>query len=98
MTNFIPGNIVGDYEIVSHPLEGGMGVVYFCIDHGNNDRPIALKTFKPEYLPNRIARGRFLRECSTWVTLGSHPNIVRFYSVNYCDPSVFLSLELISKE
>ena len=26
---------------------------YLCLDHGNDKRPVALKTFKPEYLPDR---------------------------------------------
>lgn len=37
-----------------------MGIVYFGFDH-QEQRPVALKTFKPEYLPNPDARARFLR-------------------------------------
>jgi serine/threonine protein kinase len=58
---------------------GGMGVVYFALDHGNDGRPVALKTFRPELLPDRAARDRFLREGTAWVELGSHPHIVRCY-------------------
>lgn len=43
-------------------MMGGMGVVYFALDHGNDGRPVALKTFRPELLPNRAARDRFMRE------------------------------------
>jgi hypothetical protein len=40
-----PGSRIGQYEIASLPMMGGMGVVYFALNHGNDGRPIALKTF-----------------------------------------------------
>lgn len=98
MQTYPPGSRIGQYEIASLPMMGGMGVVYFALDHGNDGRPVALKTFRPELLPDRAARDRFLREGTTWVELGSHPNIVRCYKVEYFDPTAFLVLELIAKE
>jgi serine/threonine protein kinase/Tfp pilus assembly protein PilF len=94
--------IAARYEVVQGPREkrslmGGMGVVYICNDL-EEDRPVALKTFKPEYLPDRAARDRFLREGTHWVELGRHPHIVRCYNVFYIDPEVYLVLELIAKE
>jgi serine/threonine protein kinase len=90
--------MIGQYEVVSKPLMGGMGIVYFCLDHGNYKKPVALKTFRPEFLPDRDARDRFLREGTAWVNLGNHPHIVRCHKVEYIDPTAFLVLELISKE
>ncbi len=98
MQIYAPGTHIGPYEIASNPMIGGRGVVYFCLDHANNDRPVALKTFKPEYLPDRAARDRFLREGTAWVQLGRHLHIVRCYEVEYIDPIAFLVLELIDKE
>jgi len=46
--------IAGRYEVAGQPLLGGMGVVYLCFDH-QEQRPVALKTFRPEYLPDRGA-------------------------------------------
>ena len=93
-----PGTrIAGRYETASRPLMGGMGIVYICNDL-QEDRPVALKTFKPEYLPDRAARDRFLREGTAWVDLGAHPHIVRCYDVLYIDPEVYLVLELVAKE
>lgn len=92
------GTKIGQYEIASDPLKGGMGVVYFCIDHGNDDRPVALKTFLPKLLYDRFARERFLRESAFWIKLDNHPHIVHCYEVKYLDPIAFLSLELIVKE
>jgi serine/threonine protein kinase len=98
MQTYLPGTRIGQYEIASRPMMGGMGVVYFALDHGNDDRPVALKTFRPELLPERAARDRFLREGTAWVELGRHPHIVRCYEVKYIDPTAFLVLELIAKE
>jgi tetratricopeptide (TPR) repeat protein len=89
--------IAGRYEVAGRPLLGGMGVVYLCIDH-EEDRPVALKTFKPEYLPDRAGRDRFLREGTAWVELGTHPHVVHCYDVLYIDPEVYLVLELVAKE
>jgi serine/threonine protein kinase len=63
--------IANRYEVAGRPLMGGMGIVYICFDHGEN-RPVALKTFRPEYLSDRAARDRFLREGTAWVDLGAH--------------------------
>jgi len=98
MQIYPPGTRIGQYEIASRPMMGGMGVVYLALDHGNDERPVALKTFRPELLPDRAARDRFLREGTAWVELGNHPHIVRCYKVEYIDPTAFLVLELIAKE
>lgn len=98
-SHYQPGDhIAGRYEVVSKPMMGGMGVVYFCHDR-KEDRPMALKTFKPEYLSNRAARDRFLHEGSYWVELGPHPHIVRCHRVLKFGVSgeIYLVLELIAK-
>jgi serine/threonine protein kinase/uncharacterized glyoxalase superfamily protein PhnB len=76
-----------------------MGIVYLCMDR-QEDRPVALKTFRPEFLPDRAARDRFLREGTTWVNLGRHPHIVRCYSIERVGDGreVYLSLELVAHE
>ncbi len=105
MTIYTSGNVIANrYEVVQGPSEksslaGGMGFVYLCMDH-REDRPVALKTFRPEYLPDRTARDRFLREGTTWVNLGQHPNIVRCYGVERIGDGreIFLLLELVTAE
>ncbi len=100
MRSYPPGaRIAGRYEIAGRPLMGGMGIVYLCLDH-EEDRPVALKTFKPEYLPDRQARDRFLREGTAWVDLGAHPHVVRCYQVFKVPvgDEVYLVLELVAKE
>ena len=90
--------IAGRYEVAGRPLLGGMGIVYLCMDHVE-ERPVALKTFRPEYLPDRSARDRFLREGTTWVDLGRHPNIVRCYSIDRIGDGreIYLALEMVAK-
>jgi len=87
------------YEIVSEPLMGGMAIVYLCLDHSEN-KPVALKTFKPEYLPDRNARYRFIQEGGIWMQLGKHPNIVQCYRLEMMDETdgLFIVLELVPKE
>ena len=91
--------IAGRYEVAGHPLMGGMGIVYLCMDR-HEDRPVALKTFRPEFLPDRSARDRFLREGATWVNLGRNPHIVRCYNIDHISDGreVYLVLELIAQE
>lgn len=96
MQDYSPGTRIGQYEITSQPMKGAMGMVYFCIDHGNAGRPVALKTFLPKFLPDRKARDLFLREGTAWVEMGYYPHIVRCYDVKYIDPTAFLILELIN--
>lgn len=76
----IGGLIHERWEIVKIK-RGGMGVVFLCVDHNFDGRPVALKTFKPEYLTNQHARDRFLREGTAWVDLGHHAHIVQAYGV-----------------
>ena len=87
------------FSVISQPLMGGMGIVYICLDR-KEDRPIALKTFKPEFFQDRAARDLFLREGTAWVELGEHPNIVNCYEVvgGDGDRETYLVLELIVKE
>ncbi len=91
--------IADRYEVAGRPLVGGMGIVYICFDH-QEQRPVALKTFKPEFLPDRAARVRFLEEGNTWVRLGKHSHIVRAYRVERIGDGreVYLVLELVAKE
>jgi len=100
MKTYAPGaRVAGRYEVAGRPMVGGMGIVYICNDL-EQDRPVALKTFKPEYLPDRVARDRFLREGTTWVDLGAHPHIVRCYQVFQPENilEIYLVLELVARE
>ncbi len=92
-----PGTLIADRYCVARALAGGMGIVYLCTDQAENGFPVALKTFRPEFLPDREARGRFLREGATWVNLGRHQHIVRAYRVERVGDGrqVYLVLERV---
>jgi serine/threonine protein kinase len=99
MNIYLPGSRIADiYEVAGQPLAGGMGFVYPCFDH-QFQRPVALKTFRPEFLPDRAARDRFLREGTLWINLGVHPHIVQAYGVERTSDGqeVYLVLELVAK-
>ena len=92
-----PGELIADrYEVVTI-LSGGMGVVYLCADHERQQRPLALKTFKPKYLSSRKVRDRFLREGTIWVRF-AHPNIVRAHGVERVGDGreIYLVLEWVA--
>jgi serine/threonine protein kinase len=80
---------------VKKTIFGGMGVIYQCDDSEQDNLPVALKTFKPQYLSDHKFRAQFLQEASIWVEIGWHPNIVQAYRTEYIYPSheIYLVLE-----
>ncbi len=88
--------IADRYKVIK-TLSGGMGLIYLCLDTQQNDFPVALKTFKPEYLPDQNTRERFLREASVWVEIGWHPNIVQAYRTEYVTSTheIYILLEML---
>jgi len=95
-----PGDVILDvYEVrrltagnddSKHYAEGGMGVVY-RVHHRGWDLDLAVKSPKPECFDTEQGKRDFERECTTWVELGLHPNIVSCYYVRRVDgiPRVF---------
>ena len=71
-----------------------MGEVYLCIDL-ETGTPRALKTFQERFLANQRVRELFKREVSTWISLGSHPHIVRCYLMETIEYQPFMHLEWI---
>ena len=90
------GIIANRYKVIK-TVSGGMGVVYLCVDTAQDNFPVALKTFKSEYLPDQNTRERFMREAAIWVEIGWHPNIVQAYRVEYVTSThgVYLVLEMV---
>ena len=88
--------IAGRYEVLKS-LTGRTSLVHLCLDR-QDDCPVVLKTLKPEYLPDHVARERFLQEGAAWVELGAHPHIVRAHRVERVGDGreVYLVLEWVA--
>lgn len=95
--------INGRYKIL-HIFEGGMAVVYPCIDT-QTDKICALKTFKiEEFLKELNIDERKLldeynietmKEALSWLKVGKHPNIVRAYAFDFLENKPYIFIELV---
>ncbi len=68
------GKSLGPYRIESRLGEGGMGEVYRAL-HVNLERPVAIKTLRPEVAANRDMLERFFAEARA-TNLIRHENII----------------------
>ena len=83
----------GRYEIQEVLGVGGMAVVYRAYDN-IDDRPVAVKVLKDEYLANEEFRRRFKNE-SKAIAMLSHPNIVKVYDVSYGERLQYIVMEYV---
>src|SRR6266478_8766022 len=74
-----PGDVFGDYELLSEIARGGMGIVYRAHQRGL-DRLVALKLIgsRHESSPEFVAR--FETEARSAASL-DHPNVVPIYEI-----------------
>ncbi len=93
MENYVGKRIDGRYEIQDVIGVGGMAVVYKAYDN-IDDRIVAVKILKDEYLANEEFRRRFKNE-SKAIAVMSHRNIVRVYDVSFGDRLQYIVMEYI---
>jgi serine/threonine-protein kinase len=93
MDNIIGRKLDGRYEIQEIIGVGGMAVVYKAYD-SIDDRIVAVKVLKEEYLKNDEFRRRFKNE-SKAVAVLSHPNIVKVFDVSFGDRIQYIVMEYI---
>lgn len=93
MDNYVGKRLDGRYEIQEIIGVGGMAVVYKAYD-SIDDRVVAVKILKDEYLANEEFRRRFKNESKAIAVL-SHPNIVKVYDVSYGDKLQYIVMEYI---
>lgn len=93
MENYTGKRLDGRYEIQEIIGVGGMAVVYKAYDN-IDDRIVAVKILKDEYLAKEDFRRRFKNE-SKAVAMLSHPNIVKVYDVSYGDRLQYIVMEYI---
>lgn len=93
MDNFCGKRLDGRYEIREIIGVGGMAVVYKAYDN-IDDRIVAIKILKDEYLSNEEFKKRFKNESKAIAVL-SHPNIVRVYNVSFGDRLQYIVMEYV---
>ena len=93
MENYVGKRLDGRYEIIEIIGVGGMAVVYKAFDNIDN-RIVAVKILKDEYLTNDEFRRRFKNESKAIAVL-SHPNIVKVFDVSYGDRLQYIVMEYV---
>ncbi len=93
MDNYTGKRLDGRYEIQEVMGVGGMAVVYKAYDN-IDDRIVAVKILKEEYLANEEFRRRFKNESKAIAVL-SHPNIVKVFNVSYGDRLQYIVMEYV---
>ncbi len=93
MDKYTGKRLDGRYEIYEIIGVGGMAVVYRAYDT-IDDRIVAIKILKDEYLNNQEFIRRFKNESKAIAVL-SHPNIVKVYDVSFGDRIQYIVMEYI---
>lgn len=93
MDNYVGKRLDGRYEVQEIIGVGGMSVVYKAYDNVD-DRIVAIKILKDEFLNNEEFKRRFKNE-SKAIALLSHENIVRVYDVNFGEKLQYIVMEYI---
>jgi len=93
MDKYIGKRLDGRYEIKEIIGVGGMAYVYKAYDN-IDDRVVAVKILKEEFLANEEFTRRFKNE-SKAIAILSHPNIVRVYDVSFGEKLQYIVMEYI---
>lgn len=93
MDNYVGKRLDGRYEVQEIVGVGGMSVVYKAYDNVD-DRIVAVKILKDEFLNNEEFKRRFKNESKAIAYL-SHPNIVKVYDVNFGEKLQYIVMEYI---
>lgn len=93
MDKYIGKRLDGRYEIREIIGVGGMAFVYKAYDT-IDDRIVAIKILKDEYLANEEFTRRFKNE-SKAIAILSHPNIVKVYDVSFGERLQYIVMEYI---
>ncbi len=93
MDNYVGKRLDGRYEIHEIIGVGGMAVVYKAYDN-IDQRVVAVKILKDEYLANDEFRRRFKNESKAIAVL-SHPNIVKVLDVSFGDRLQYIVMEYV---
>jgi serine/threonine protein kinase len=87
----IPKNI-GPYQIIEKIGQGGLGVVYKCIDQNNTY--LAVKILHHHLLKNKMFLGNFHKEIIIIASL-NHRNIVKYIDGYFKPPNIYIVFDFI---
>ena len=93
MDKYVGKRLDGRYEIKEVIGVGGMAYVYKAYD-SIDDRTVAVKILRDEYLANEKFTRRFKNE-SKAIAILSHPNIVKVYDVSFGERLQYIVMEYI---
>ncbi len=93
MENYVGKKLDGRYELIEVIGVGGMAVVYKAYDN-LEDRTVAVKILKDEYVSNEEFIRRFKNESKAIAVL-SHPNIVKVFDVSFGESIQYIVMEYI---
>jgi serine/threonine-protein kinase len=99
VTALAPGTRLGRFQITGVLGEGAMGIVYLAHDP-QIDRPVALKTLRPEAVSGGFGQEietRFLKEAKLAGRL-SQPNIVTIYEAGEDKGVAYIAMEHVDGE
>lgn len=93
MDKYIGKKLEGRYELLELIGFGGMAIVFKAHDILEN-KNVAIKILKDEYLSNEDFKRRFRNESKAIAVL-SHPSIVKIFDVNFSDNIQYIVMEYI---
>ena len=88
-----PGTYLRHFRVERRIASGGMGAVYLGFDTSLN-RPVALKTLRPELAGDSSFLARFQREAQSQANL-VHPHVVQVYFVGEERGVWFMAMQLV---
>ncbi len=91
--DFVPGQRIGDYEILGVLGAGGMGKVY-KVRNVISDRIEAMKILLPNLAAQKDLADRFLREIKLLASL-DHPNIAKLNTALTLDNQLVMMMEYV---
>ncbi|MDC3378834.1 FHA domain-containing serine/threonine-protein kinase [Planctomycetota bacterium] len=96
MNDPLMGRQVGDYRIIAHLGEGGMGMVYKG-QHAALGQIVAVKSLHSTLMGNQSAKDRFVREAEALARL-NHPNIIKLLNFVNNEQGCFIIMEFAEGE
>lgn len=93
-SEFVVGQFIDHYRLVSVAGRGGMGVVYHAVDT-NLNRPVALKLLRRDHLTDEAA-DQLDAEAAVTASI-NHPHVVKVFTTGNAYGRFYIAMELIEK-